>query len=339
MKIKIDKARELAVKALEKLGFEQSEAELIADNFMAGELTGKKSHGLNRITYYQLKVNQGRIDTTPKTPEIIKETPVSLVVDGKNKTGLYVVNWALERGIKKTKESGIAVVSCTNTAPMSGLIGQYAQKAAQNDLIYIGFNNSPTRTSGIVLHGSLKRLTGTNPLTIGVPTHDLPIILDMASSKITVGDVILAWKRKTKLKKGTIIDKKGRLATDPKKAMDESRLGGILPIFGHKGSGLALIVEVLGGGLTASMMGNKVKGGWGSLAILIDPNILRPIDEFKDDVKVFLDELKSSPKAPGFKEIFYPGEQSQKKRVKHLESGEIEVEDRVYKEIQKILSF
>ena len=142
MKIKIDEANKLSISILKSIGFTEEEARLSTENCIEGELTGKKSHGLIRIPTLKRMLDKGKISVKGKDISIIKETKVSLLVNGQNKTGLYVVNKALELGIKKAKESGIVVVGCTNTAPISGMIGMYARKATDEDLIYIGFNNS-----------------------------------------------------------------------------------------------------------------------------------------------------------------------------------------------------
>lgn len=94
----------------------------------------------------------------------------------------------------------------------------------------------------------------------------------------------------------------GELTTDPEEAME----GGLLPIAEHKGSGLGFIIELLAGALTSSHVGYNVKGGWGSLFILINPTILRDLNEFKNDVTSAITELKSLPRAKGVDEIYYP---------------------------------
>jgi LDH2 family malate/lactate/ureidoglycolate dehydrogenase len=101
---------------------------------------------------------------------------------------------------------------------------------------------------------------------------------------------------------------------------------------------MAFMVEILGGALTGSRCGYNVPGGWGSVFTLIDPNILRPIDEFKNDVESLINEVKTSPKMKGFAEIYFPGEKSQKERRNNIEAGEFELSDKIYEEINNLLS-
>lgn len=330
MKIKIQEAKDLAIKTLIKFGFNQEEAEYCTENALEGELTSKKTHGFVRIPMLVKSVKGEKIKVGGEEITIVKETPVSLLIDGKSKTGLYVVNKALEMGIEKVKKSGMLIVGVTNTALISGLIGQYARKASENDLIFIGFNNS---SGGLIPYGSIKEIFGTNPVTISVPTNDLPVILDMASSKITWGNLLIAKAEGKTIPENTALDGDGNVTTDPEKAME----GGLLSYAEHKGSGMAFMVEILGGALTGSRCGHNIEGGWGSVFILVDPNILRPIDEFKKDVESLIDEVKTSPKMKGFNEIYFPGEQSQKERQKNIEAGEFELSDTIYEQIHSLL--
>lgn len=152
MKIKIEEAVQLSTDILRKFRFSEEEAKLSTENFIEGELTGKKSHGLVRIPWIKKKVDADAINLKNEELSIVKETQVSLIIDGKNKSGFYVVNKALEMGIEKVKNSGMCLVGTTNTAEASGLIGFYARKATDKDLIFIAFNNSP---GGSVPHGSI----------------------------------------------------------------------------------------------------------------------------------------------------------------------------------------
>jgi LDH2 family malate/lactate/ureidoglycolate dehydrogenase len=142
MKIKITEVTQFIIEGLQKLGFSEEEAKYCADNILEGEMTDKKTHGLIRMKYLKNAVEKGEIEVKGKDINIAKETAVSLLIDGQRKTGLYVVAKALEKGMEKVKESGLLLVGVTNTAPISGLIGNFARKACEQNLIYIGFNNS-----------------------------------------------------------------------------------------------------------------------------------------------------------------------------------------------------
>ena len=114
MRIEIAKAEKLSIKILKSLGFKHEEAKLATENMIEGELTGKKSHGLVRLLFIKKKVEEGKIKTDGKDISIEKEMSVSLLINGQEKTGLCVVNKALELGIKKCKKSGIVSIQIKN---------------------------------------------------------------------------------------------------------------------------------------------------------------------------------------------------------------------------------
>jgi LDH2 family malate/lactate/ureidoglycolate dehydrogenase len=326
----IKQATDLSNKILQRLGFKQEECELITQNLIEAELAERKTHGLIRLPAIARNVKNGSIKVTPEDIEIIAEHPGAIHFNAKHKPGFYVLYKSLEVTIKKAKNSGIVAVAIKDLEYASGYIGDYARRAAEQDLIFIGFHNSP---GGLVPHGTTKGIWGTDPITISVPTHEVPVILDMASSQTTWGDIMLAKTEGRQIKEGVAIDAEGNLTVDPIKAME----GGILPIAGHKGSGLAFIVELLSGALSNSRVGGAVEGGWGSFYILINPSFFRDMNDFKNDVEAAIQELKSAPKAKGFNEIFFPGEQSYYKRKNNLERGEISVSEKLIADLKALL--
>ncbi len=326
----IQQATTLSHQILLKLGFRDEEASLITKNLIAAELVERKSHGLVRLPAIARNVRVGNIKVTDEDIEIISEHSASLHFNAKYKPGFYAIYKSLEHSLEKVKKSGIVAVGIKDMAYASGYIGDYARIATEHDLIYIGFHNSPAK--GLIPYGSIKSIWGTDPVTIGIPTHEIPVILDMASSQCTFGELMVAKSEGRSIKKDIALDKDGNMTIDPAQAME----GGILPIAGHKGSGLACIVELLGGALSNSRVGGAVDGGWGSFYILIDPNIFRNLTEFKDDVQKAIQELKSAPKAQNVKEIFFPGEQSFFKRKRNLKLDEIVIGENLNIELNKL---
>jgi len=325
----IQQATDLSNSILTKLGFSSEEASLITQNLIEAELVEKKTHGLVRLPEIARIVSAKKINVTDQKIEVISEHPASIHFDAKFKTGFYAIYKSLERAIEKVRQSGILAVGIKDLAYASGYIGDYARRTAENDLIFIGFHNSP---GGLVPFGTTKDLWGTDPITVGIPSKSIPVILDMASSKCTWGSLMVAQTEGKNIKEGMAIDGEGNMTIDPAKAME----GGILPIAGHKGSGLAFIVELLGGALSHSRVGGAVDGGWGSFYILIDPKMFRDLDEFKSDVQKAIDELKSAPKAKGVNEIYFPGEQSYYKRKKNMEADRIEISDKLMEKLEKL---
>lgn len=315
---------------LTKLGFREIEAQLITKNLIEAELVEKHTHGLIRLPAIVANVSSGKIAVTTDDIELISERKAALHFNGNYKPGWYGMYRSLEQAIAKVKESGVVAVAVKDLAYATGYIGDYARIATQNDLIFIGFHNSP---GGLVPFGTTKSIWGTNPVTIGVPTHQIPVILDMASSQITWGELMLAKNEGKMITQGVAIDSEGNATIDPVQAMT----GGILPIAGHKGSGLAFIVELLAGGLSNSRVGEIVDGGWGSFYMLIDPVVFRNIDDFKNDVEKAIRELKNAPKMPGIREVYFPGEQSFLKRQQNLSKDIITISDTLLDKLKKFI--
>jgi len=333
IKIKINKAKEISRKILLKIGFNSKEADLTTRNLIEAELSGKKTHGLIRLFLIKKRVESKIIKVFPEKdslPKIISETENSIFFDIKHQLGIPAIYQSLTIALKKIKETKICCVGLKNLE-ISGYIGDYAREATEKELIFLGFNNSP---AGLIPHGTTKKIWGTNPITIAVPTFDIPVILDMASSKITYGDLLISKNENKTIESGLALNKEGKATKNPSEAIEG---GGLLPFFGHKGSGLALIVELLAGALTGSRVGNIVPGGWGSFYVLIDPSIFRKLKEFKTDVEKAIKELKNNTRAENFQEVFFPGERSHKLRKDQISRDYFEISQETHLKLLEIL--
>ena len=334
MKLKISEVSNLIEQFIRKLGFSSDESILISENFLEAELSEKKSHGLGNLLWFKRAVIEKgssgyEINIKPDRVTITKETPVSLHINGQHKTGHLVIRKALDLAFEKIQKTPVMFVGLHNTAPSTGYVGYWARKATEKNLIFLCWNNSNGRGAP---YGSTQRLYGTDPITIGIPTNGLPIILDMATSKITVGQLINHQRNKKPLPPESAIDAKGNFTTDAEIAWVE---GAILPIAGYKVSGLTFIGEMLAGALTGSRVGHSVPGGWGTFFILFDPTIFRPLKDFKKDIDTAINELKTSKKREGVTEIYYPGEKSEKLRQVNQKNGYVEVEESLFNKIKE----
>ncbi|MFH1276469.1 MAG: Ldh family oxidoreductase [Candidatus Woesearchaeota archaeon] len=322
MKITIEKARTLSIKILRDLGLSEEESLFVTENLIQAELCGKKTHGLVRLNWFMKRCKNYKKSTDKLN--IINQTNTSLHIDGKEHFAMPIIYKSLEKAFQIVKQSKVVCVGIKDT-DVSGFLGDYARIVTEKNLIFIGFFNSQAQ---VIPHGSKQKLWGTDPLTVGIPTNNLPVILDMASSKITWGGLLVAQAEGKKIEKGLGLDKEGNPTTNPHDIIDE---GGLFPFFGHKGSGLAFIVELLAGALTGSMIGHHHQGGCGSFYILIDPTLFRPLNDFKKDVEKAINSLKNSPRIDENKEIFFAGERSQALRKKHLKEGSFEINESLQK--------
>ncbi len=329
MKIAIEEAKKISNDILKAAGLSLDEAMLTTENLIEAELAGKKTHGLLRLISFKNQTDDYTINSDNQGLDIISQTANSLYINGHRKLGTPIIYKSLEIAFDKIKESKVVCVGLKDIQ-VSGYIGDYARKATEKNLIFIGFHNSP---GGLVPYGTIQEMWGTNPFTVGIPTEGAPVILDMASSQITWGDLLISKNEGKQIKPGMAIDSSGEITTDPSEVMDG---GGLLPFFGHKGSGLAFVIELLGGALTGSGVGNSIPGGWGSFYIIIDPTMFRPLNDFKNDIGTAIKELKNAPRENGFKEIFFAGEQSNNSRERHLSEESLEITENLYKALMEI---
>ena len=325
VKIKLDELKEIGTKILIKHGMNSNETNIIVDTMIDDELRGRSSHGfahLSRIVDVYKKSKK-------ETITIIKENDCSALVDGGNSLGPIVANFSMKVAIDKVKSNGISIVGTINPDPFL-TAGYYAKMATDENFIGIIAANSKAR---IMPWGGIDPIFGVNPIAIGIPTKERPIILDMALSRITISDIKAANREGKEIPSDLAVDANGKSTTNPNDALD----GALFPIDTYKGYGLALAIELLAGPLVRGKAGKTIEGSRGYLFILVDPNIFTDVEDFKDSASRLIEEIKNSRKAEYVKDIFIPGEQSEKHRENALKRGFVEISDSVFNEIQKLI--
>jgi uncharacterized oxidoreductase len=311
-------------------GCSAGEGERIAASLVSANLVGHDSHGVVRVPRY---VNS-KLDNIVKGDQkvaILVDTPVLAVVDGKFGFGQTVAPQAVEIGIAKCKAMGLSAVALRNAGHI-GRVGDYAEMAAAQGLVSVHFVNVP----GSVLvapFGGVDRRISTAPFCVGVPRPGADtIILDFATSVVAEGKVLVASQGGKALPENALVGPQGEISDDPHllygdyepKGPRNYRQGkGAIRAFGdHKGSGLAIMCELLGGSLTgsgATELRDVVTNGM--LSFYIDPKVLDPSDFFSQDVTRYIDYLKSSKPTKAGGEILIPGEPEARSRAKRLKDG------------------
>jgi len=328
MKVNISELEKLALKALKKYGYTDSEAKTIRGLLMYAQLRGN-NQGLVKL------IGKG----LPKDPQagtitIERETKLSAILNGNHNPGAVVIRKALEIAVIKAKQHGFGIVGTNHTHSSTGALGYWANMIAQQGLIGFVFAGSPET---VATHGSYEPIFGTNPLAIGVPSEPEPIVLDMATAAMAYYGLIEAKTAGRSIPPEIAYDHEGQLTTDPAKAMQ----GALRPFDkSYKSAGLSLIVEILTGPLVGASftgVGDTAKN-WGNLIMAIDPEILTEREQFKKNVAVLGAKVKGTKKLPGVTEIYLPGERGNRLTKKHLDSGQIEIEDNLYHELQKVVA-
>ncbi|MFC1753592.1 Ldh family oxidoreductase [Thermoproteota archaeon] len=331
MKISIQEIKDLCITKAQEKGLTKEQAEILVEEYLDGELRGRKCHGFAAFPKFAIK----KLKTFGKDPKIIKEEDCYMLVDGQGGMGQLVLHDIFPKLIEKAKAKGIAMLGIHNMHSYL-MPGTYARKAAENDLIAEIYNYGGAPR--ICPTGSIDPIFATNPIAVGIPTNDSPVVIDMATSAIAMGKVRLAKRLGEKLPQRVAVDKDGNSTTNPAEAMD----GAILPFDGHKGSALAFMVEVFSRALfdipIPDVKGENpdVKGSRGFLFILFDPSKFGDLSTYKSNVSDLIKKIKNSRKAKGVEEIFVPGEHSDKLRQENLKKGYLEIEDKLIEDIKAL---
>jgi LDH2 family malate/lactate/ureidoglycolate dehydrogenase len=217
---------------------------------------------------------------------------------------------ALELGLEKVKQSGGVYVGVRRSNHY-GAGAYYVQRAVARDVVAFAYSNAPPTMAP---WGGVDPYVGTNPYAFGVPAGEHPpIILDMATSIVARGKIILAAERGESIPEGWAIDKHGNETTDAQEALE----GSVLPFGGPKGYALSLMIDIMAGALTGAGFGPRVNSLYdnfdepqdvGAFFQLIDIGQFADPAAFKANIDRMIEEIKASRKAAGTEEIFLPGE-------------------------------
>jgi hydroxycarboxylate dehydrogenase B len=321
-----DFVRDIFVKA----GCSREEGERLGKSLVSANLAGHDSHGVVRVPRYLQWKADGDFLADRKV-EIVRETPVLAVVDGKYGFGQTVAPQAVEIGIKKCKAMGLSAVALRDAGHV-GRVGEWAEMAAEAGLVSIHYVNAASSLL-VAPYGGVDRRISTAPYAMGVPRPgDDPIILDFATSIVAEGKVLVASQGGKKLPDNALVRPDGRMNGDPRTLYgnfsatgdrDYRKGEGAIRAFGeHKGSGLAFMVEILGGSLTGTGAAQESRR-WanGMLSFYIDPAQLDASDFFPKDVQRYVEFFKSSRPIESGGEVLVPGEPEIRTRRKRLAEG------------------
>lgn len=307
-----------------KGGSNAREAKLVATNLVEANLKGHDSHGVGMIPRYIESLKEGGLQVN-QAPKIVLDTGPLVRLDGQAGYGQVIGHDAMLIAIERAKKHGLCAAGLHN-AHHIGRIGAWAEMAVAEGLVSMHFVNVVSRPIVAAWGGGDGRF-GTNPICIGVPRKGKdPIVLDFATSRIAQGKTRVAHNRGKKLEPGTIIDDQGRPTTDPRFTVVPP-FGAILTFGEHKGYGLALIAELLGGALTGgdtmrTAYDGKTRGVYnGMLTIVLDPARLGTSEHFQTEIDAFTGWVQSGPVAEGFDKVRLAGDPEREWKAKRLKEG------------------
>ncbi|KAK5064637.1 hypothetical protein LTR84_000471 [Exophiala bonariae] len=327
VQISIEDTIKLCHSVLEKAGYSSQQAWTITDHLVDAEMRGHPFAGLARVLSI---VEQLQVTGSPKVQpiEVTRSGLTFAHLDGHGAVGNLVAYEATRLAVEKAKAAGVAVVGA-NGFWYSGNLAYYAEMATREDLIvFIASNGSRI----VAPHGGYEPKVCTNPFCIGFPTDDpdQPIIWDIGTSNIMYAQVVLASRLGTSLPDGSAYDSEGNITTDPLKALQ----GALTSWGGHKGSGLAIMVQLLGI-VAGSAEPTPLLSDFGYLVLAFDPSIIQPLDHIKGYANDLSRSIRETKMLPDQGQARMPHERSSHNRRRAKEQGFLTINEVVVQELYK----
>lgn len=312
--------RELGTAICRASGSDEAEARAVSDNLVDANLTGHDSHGVGMLPIYIDAVRRGVLALGMK-PTVVSQTAATLVVDGNRGYGQTIMAAATDLLCAKAKTAGAAVLALRNTHHI-GRIGAWAEQAARHGLASFFVVDVAGVDAKVAPTGGREGRLGTNPICLGLPvTGGPPIVADMATSRIAVGKVRVAYNKGVPVEDGILIDADGKPTNDPGVMFREDRpSGALLTMAAHKGYALSALIELFsgalgGGGTIASLPPTTRRIINNAIAVAIDPAALGTADYIAGEAARLEAWLKSSPG-----DVMLPGEPERRARAARAKS-------------------
>lgn len=323
-RISVETLESFCIEALLKVGIGAVEARTSTAVLVTTDTFGVFTHGVKNLRGYVRRIRAGglRVDAVPA---VVDQGPGWAVIDGFSALGMVTSTFAMDIAIAKARESGIGYVGVRNSCHY-GAAGHYALQAAAADMIGISMcNDKPS----VVAPGARTGVMGSNPLAYAVPAgQEHPIFLDIATAAVAGGKVYQAQAFGETIPLGWLVDSDGLPTTDPAGYPQSKTL---MPMAGHKGYGLALLIEILSAVITGAAITSRV-GSWmaddpskathhGAAFVAINVGAIMPIGDFKARIDRLVREIRDAPLAKDSKRIYLPGQMEWERRDEALKHG------------------
>jgi LDH2 family malate/lactate/ureidoglycolate dehydrogenase len=310
--------------ALAACGVPDADAAIAAKQMIEADLTGFDAHGIFRLNAYCQTLKSGRVNPQANI-RVLQRSAATALVDGDDGIGHLVMTYCANLAVELARQSGIGWVGARRSNH-AGAAGIYAEMPVAHGMV--GIYAAVSTINNMGPWGGAEALIGTNPIAVGIPAgKDAPVVLDIATSIASFGNIRRYAAANQPIPEGWVVHSEtGEPITDPKKATE----GVLLPIGGHKGAGLALIIGLLGGVLNGAAFGREVidfmgpgrePTNTGQFVIALDVARFLPLDAFGAEVDRHLEELRSSKRLPGVEAIRLPGEDRRRRRKDRAANG------------------
>ena len=325
------------VAILQQLGMPAADAALVLDSLVQADLWGHQSHGVLRLPWYAARLSSGAM-TAQTAPETLVDGGALLLLDGRAGVGQVLTETARSEAVARAREHGVGVVGVRNSNHFGTAMYFTAAPPRDGCVAILTTNASPAMAPW----GGRTKVLGTNPWSIAAPspTAGGVVAVDIANTAVARGKIYLARNRSEKIPDSWAMDGEGNITTDPSDAIN----GVILPMAGHKGYAITFMMDVLSGALTGSNTATRVGGpyeaervsGAGHLFIAIDVAAMGDTQDYLASVGQLIDEVKTTPLAPGYDEIFYPGELEDRNQQNNLTAGGVILPDQTRTDLEKL---
>jgi LDH2 family malate/lactate/ureidoglycolate dehydrogenase len=303
VRLSVAEARALGEAALHRIGYPADEAAIITDQLIDNALCGYRFASLPRI----LAIAEDEKTSRPRTAvRVVRETPVSALVDGGNKVGYVAAYRGAAIAISKALASGIAVVGVHNSY-YSGRNAYYVELMVRAGLVGI---HTASAKPHVLPPGGRRAALGTNPISIGFPSSNGPVIYDIGTASLMWGEVLLMARLGEALPEGVGFDADGNPTCDAGAVAHD---GCVTAFGGHKGYGLSFAIQALG------LLAGAAPQDYGFLFIAIDPAML--VQDFPVRMAELVTRIKATPRQPGVQEIRIPSERAAREREQRRREG------------------
>ncbi len=316
-----------------RMGSAEDEAQEVADHLVRANLAGHDSHGVGMLPAYVRLLQDGLL-VPNQTAETVLDAGALLVIDARRGFGQRMTANAVRRAIARARELGACVLALRNSSHI-GRVGTYAELAARSGCAFTAFVNVTDHRDVQAPWACAEPRLGTNPFCTAVPGPDGPaLMLDMATTTIAAGKARVACNKGVPVPDGCLIDEAGHPTNDPT-GFIRDRTGAMLSFGRHKGSGLAVMCEIMAGAIGGGQrVDQPVQGGIlnSMLATVIDLSKLGDPASIAEGVESTKAHIRSSRVAPGFDEVLLPGEPESRAAGERAKAG-IPVDATTWKEI------
>ena len=316
-------------------GFPERDARLVATLLVKADRRGYPGHGIVRVPSYSSWIKDGTIDLATK-PKIIRETQTTAAIDANHYVGQVAAHDGMKLAIEKAKEHGVGIVSLARAGHI-GRLADYMEMAADEGMI--GIAAVCVGAGSVTLFGGMERVTGTNPMAFGIPARSRAhIILDFATAAMSMGELQKRDSSGEPIPENVMLDGHGNPARNMQTFRGPPR-GVLLPFGGYKGSGLNLVVEILGGILSCNGLGRHWwdKGAHAVNGVFLQAIAVeefQPREEFFDQVEELIAHAKALKPARGFSEVILPGERARNIEARQMKDG-VEIDEATWEQLRK----